>query len=124
MTALSAWTEAEGAEPTHLMFEAGQMIEAVTDEGDGWLEGQFGGRRGVFPADRLQTAAQREVERAAAEAAALAAATEQLQGVAGVAVEGSSTMSTCRRATTRAGRGSRARRASTCTGTLKTVDGI
>ena len=62
MTALSAWTEAEGAEPTHLMFEAGQMIEAVTDEGDGMLEGQFGGRRGWFPADRLQTAAQPEPE--------------------------------------------------------------
>ena len=56
MTALSAWTEAEGAKPTHLMFEAGQVIEAVTDEGDGWLEGQFGGRRGEFPADRLHTA--------------------------------------------------------------------
>ena len=45
------------------------MIEAVTDEGRGWLEGQFSGRRGAFPADRLLTAAQREAEKAAARAA-------------------------------------------------------
>ena len=52
---------------------------AVTDEGDGWLQGQLGGRRGEFPADRLLTAGQgaggpRELQAAAARAGAGAGA--------------------------------------------------
>ncbi|XP_026102317.1 dynamin-binding protein-like isoform X1 [Carassius auratus] len=41
--------EFRALEPSELDFDAGDRIRILTTLEDGWLEGQIGGRRGVFP---------------------------------------------------------------------------
>ena len=52
--ALYPWNESAGAAPDDLMFEAGDEIEVIREEGDGWLTGARAGAQGMFPSNYVE----------------------------------------------------------------------